>query len=50
MSENDKELLLKDLCNRLPYGVKVKHEAQDFPSTLLWVDSERLSAGREWLL
>lgn len=47
MSENDKELLLKDLCNRLPYGVKVKHEAQDFPSTLLWVDSERLSAGRK---
>lgn len=25
MSENDKELLLKDLCNRLPYGVIVRH-------------------------
>lgn len=24
MSENDKELLLKDLCCRLPYGVMVK--------------------------
>lgn len=24
MTQNDKELLLKDLCARLPYGVKVK--------------------------
>ena len=24
MNEKDKELLLKDLCSRLPYGVKVK--------------------------
>lgn len=45
MTQEDKDLLLKDLCARLPYGVKVKHEAQDFPSTLLWVDSERLTAG-----
>lgn len=47
MTQEDKELLLKDLCARLPYDVKVKHEAQDFPSTLLWVDAERLSAGRK---
>lgn len=47
MTQEDKELLLKDLCARLPYGVKVKHEAQDFSSTLLWVDAEGLSAGRK---
>ena len=47
MKKEHKELLLKDLCARLPYGVKVKHEAQDFSSTLLWVDAERLSAGRK---
>ena len=47
MNKDDKELILQDLCCRLPYGVKVKHEAQDFPSTLLWIDAERLSAGRK---
>ena len=26
MTQNDKKLLLKDLCGRLPYGVKVKFE------------------------
>ena len=26
MNEQDKELLLKDLCARLPYGVKVAIE------------------------
>ena len=25
MTQEDKELLLKDLCMRLPYGVKLKH-------------------------
>ena len=47
MTQEEKDLLLKDLCARLPYGVKVKHEAQDFPSTLLWVDTDRLSVGRK---
>ena len=47
MNKEDKKLLLQDLCCRLPYGVKVKHESQDFSSTLLWVDAERLSAGRK---
>ena len=29
MTEQDKELLLKDLCSRLPYGVKAKVETTD---------------------
>ena len=28
MTQEDKELLLKDLCARLPYGVKVNNEIQ----------------------
>ena len=45
MKQEEKDLLIKDLCARLPYGVKVKHEAQDFPSTLEWIDVYRMSAG-----
>ena len=30
MTQKDKELLLKDLCARLPYGVKVQHQRQDY--------------------
>ena len=35
----DKELLLKDLCARLPYGVKMNHNADDSvcPSTLIGI-------------
>ena len=29
MTQEDKELLLKDLCARLPYGVRYKHLAWD---------------------
>ena len=32
----DKELLLKDLCGRLPYGLKVKCEKYLFPVTILY--------------
>ena len=32
----DKELLLKDLCARLPYGLKVKCEKYSFPVTILY--------------
>ena len=28
MTQEDKDLLLKDLCGRLPYGVKVNNEIQ----------------------
>lgn len=30
MTQADKELLLKDLCARLPYGVKVEYENETF--------------------
>ena len=29
MTQNEKDLLLKDLCTRLPYGVKVKFRANE---------------------
>ena len=39
--ERDKELLLKDLCARLPYGVKVNEDIQgDF--TLIGLTKERI--------
>ena len=30
MTQEDKELLLKDLCARLPYGVKVEYKNEIF--------------------
>ena len=36
MTQADKELLLKDLCARLPYGLKVKCEKYPFPVTILY--------------
>lgn len=30
MTQNEKDLLLKDLCSRLPYGVKVEYENEIF--------------------
>lgn len=30
MTQKDKELLLKDLCARLPYGVKILHETWNY--------------------
>ena len=30
MTQNDKDLLLRDLCARLPYGVKVEYENKIF--------------------
>jgi hypothetical protein len=30
MKQEDKDLLLKDICSRLPYGVKVQHQHQDY--------------------
>ena len=30
MTQTDKELLLKDICSRLPYGVKVEYENEIF--------------------
>ena len=36
MTQEDKELLLKDLCARLLYGLKVKCEKYSFPVTILY--------------
>lgn len=38
MIEQDEELLLKDLCARLPYGVKYRTIDSDFAFTLKWID------------
>ena len=34
MNKEDKELLLRDLCGRLPYGVMVGYSTKDNPNTL----------------
>ena len=39
---NNKELLLKDLCARLPYKVKCHHESYSEVYTLYAIDSEHL--------
>ena len=31
MTQEEKQLLLNDLCARLPYGVKVKYYSMDYP-------------------
>lgn len=40
MTQEDKQLLLKDICARLPYGVKVNTIQGDF--TLLGLTNERV--------
>ena len=42
MTQEEKQLLLKDLCGRLPYGVKCVFHSKDgcVPSTILRVDVE----------
>lgn len=42
MTQEDKELLLKDLCARLPYGVKCVFHSKDgdIPSTVVKIDTE----------
>ena len=45
MTQKDKELLLKDLCARLPYGVKMNHIADDehSPKTLIGVAKDMIT-------
>ena len=45
MTQQDKELLLKDLCARLPYGVKMNHIADDehSPKTLIGVAKDMIT-------
>ena len=42
MTQKDKELLLKDLCARLPYGVKCQHFNDKIPYALLGIDEDVL--------
>lgn len=44
MTQEDKELLLQDLCARLPYGVKVADFDEygnrlNIPSKIVWIDT-----------
>lgn len=41
MTQEEKNLLLKDLCARLPYGVKVNHLLDIKPSDLFAIDTYR---------
>ena len=43
MTQEEKELLFKDLCARLPYGVKVEHllHSPNNPSELFGVDVDK---------
>ena len=45
MTQENKELLLKDLCARLPYGVKMNHIADDehSPKTLIGVAKDMIT-------
>ena len=45
MTQIDKKLLLKDLCGRLPYGVKMNHIADNDinPSTLIGIAKDMIT-------
>lgn len=45
MTQEDKELLLRDLCGRLPYGVKMNHIANDehSPNTLIGIAKDMIT-------
>ena len=45
MTQEDKKLLLKDLCARLPYGVKMNHIADNehSPKTLIGVAKDMIT-------
>lgn len=45
MKQEDKELLLRDLCGRLPYEVKMNHIAdnEQNPKTLIGIDRDYVS-------
>lgn len=45
MTQEDKELLIKDICARLPYGVKMNHIADDehSPKTLIGIAKDMIT-------
>lgn len=40
MKQEDKELLIKDLCGRLPYGVKVMLKGIHYPAIITTMDAQ----------
>ena len=48
MTEEQKDILLKDLCARLPYGVKMNHIADDeiSPGTLIGIAKDMITLQR----
>ena len=45
MTQEDKELLFKDLCARIPYGVKVQSTFYNCDGTIWKYENEILTAG-----
>ena len=45
MTQEDKEILLKDICARLPYGVKMNHiaDGEHSPKTLIGVAKDMIT-------
>jgi hypothetical protein len=41
MTQNEKDILLKDLCARVPYGVKFKHEGRRTIGKILSIAPKR---------
>lgn len=46
MKQEDKDLLLKDLCGRLPYGVKVSYIADDYEHDVVSIHTQLKNAVR----
>lgn len=46
MKQEDKELLLRDLCARLPYGVKVSYIADDYEHDVVSIHTQLKNAVR----
>lgn len=42
MKQEDKELLLKDLCCRLPYGVKVKTTSRESKNRIVYLTEDNI--------
>lgn len=48
MTQEDKELLLKDICGRLPYGVKVEIYKDESPYKLKGYDGKDFLSDSGW--
>jgi hypothetical protein len=42
MTQEDKDLLLKDLCGRLPYGVKVKITSKESKNRIVYLTEDNI--------